>query len=47
MLENLDMATGILDNGSQRVKNSLKISDATNEDIFQLNLTRIGGKIGK
>ena len=27
--------------------NSLKISDATKEDIFQLNLSRIREKIGK
>ena len=36
-----------LSSGVNVLTNSLKISDATKEDIFQLNLCRIGGKIGK
>ena len=36
-----------LSSGVNVLTNSLKISDATKEDIFQLNLSRIRGKIGK
>ena len=36
-----------LSSGVNVLSNSKKISDATKADIFQLNLTRIGGKIGK
>ena len=42
MSENLHIATGILDIASQRVN---KISDVTKADFFQLNLSRIHGKI--
>ena len=44
--ENVHIATGILVIGSQRVKNSLKISDQTNGDLFQLNISQMHGKIG-
>ena len=33
--------------GVNVLSNSKKISDVTKADIFQLNLTRIGWKIGK
>ena len=36
-----------LSSGVNVLSNSKKISDVTQADIFQLNLTRIGGKIGK
>ena len=36
-----------LSSGVNVLSNSKKISYVTKEDIFQLNLTRIGGKIGK
>ena len=39
------IATGILVMGSQRV-NSVKISDQTNADFFQLNIFQMHGKIG-
>ena len=53
--EIVHIATGILVVGSQRVNkqsavnvltNSLKISDQTNADIYQLNISQIHGKIG-
>ena len=36
-----------LSSGVNVLSNSKKISDVTKADIFQLNLTRIEGKIGK
>ena len=42
--QNLHIAMGILVIGSQRVNNSLKISDVTKEHILQLNLSQIYGK---
>ena len=42
--EIVHIATGILVAGSQRV--SLKISDQTNADFFQLNISQMHGKIG-
>ena len=36
-----------LSSGVNVLSNSKKISDVTKAHIFQLNLTRIGGKIGK
>ena len=44
--EIVHIATGILVMGSQRVKNSVKISDQTNADFFQLNISQMHGKIG-
>ena len=36
-----------LSSGVNVLSNSKKISDVTKANIFQLNLTRIGGEIGK
>ena len=44
--EIVHIATGILVMGKQRVKNSVKISDQTNADFFQLNISQMHGKIG-
>ena len=43
--EIVHIATGILVVGSQRVNESLKISDQTNADFFQLNISQMHGKI--
>ena len=40
MREIVHIATGILVMGSQRVNKSVKISDQTNADFFQLNISR-------
>ena len=37
---------GILVVGSQRVNKQFKISDQTNADFFQLNISQMHGKIG-
>ena len=44
MRQSLHIATRIGVLGSQRVKNSPNISDLTQADFFQLNLSQIQGK---
>ena len=44
--EIVHIATGIIVVGSQRVKNSLKISDQSNADFCQLNISQMHGNIG-